>query len=61
MFYSGKPRVPIGTKIRTGEKCPESGIWKSVSNPSTTIPLAKTNTAPPYSGKAVYWKLVQYA
>lgn len=52
---------PIGTTARTGEKCPESGIWEVVGTPSTTAPIAKGNTMPPYNGKAVTWRLKQYA
>lgn len=55
-------RVPIGTKKRTGEKCPESGVWK-VDDPyeTTTAPIAKGDTFPPYKGKAVIWMLIRYA
>ncbi len=52
---------PIGTTARTGETCPESGVWQSVSTPSTTAPIAKGNRMPPYNGAAVTWKLVRYA
>lgn len=52
---------PIGTKARTGEKCPESGIWKVDGYPTTTAPIAINNVMPPYDGKAVVWKLIQYA
>lgn len=54
-------KSPIGTTGSTGEKCPESGVWKATSSPSTTIPLAKGNTFPPYLDKAVTWQLIQYA
>lgn len=54
-------KCPIGTVGKTGEKCPESGIWRVVGLPSTTAPIAITNTFPPYGGKAVSWVLVQYA
>ncbi|TWI78002.1 hypothetical protein IQ13_4246 [Lacibacter cauensis] len=53
--------MPIGTTARTGEKCPESGIWKVQGTPSTTAPIAKGNTMPPYDGKAVIWILIQLA
>lgn len=46
---------------RTGEKCPASGIWKVEGFPTTTAPIAKGNIMPPYSGKAVTWRLIQYA
>ncbi len=54
-------KLPLGTTRRTGETCPESGIWESQSTPSTTIPLSKGETFPPYNRVAVTWKLIQYA
>jgi len=54
-------KTPIGTTARTGHKCPESGVWKVVGTPTTTAPIAKGNTMPPYASKAVTWKLIQYA
>lgn len=56
-----KARAPIGTTAKTGEICPESGVWKVVGEPSTTAPIAKGNRMPPYGGKAVTWKLIQHA
>lgn len=56
-----KTRVPLGTKRKTGEKCPESGVWKVEGFPSTTAPIAKGNIFPPYKDKAVIWILIQYA
>ncbi len=54
-------KQPIGTTASTGQKCPESGVWKVVSTPSTTAPIAQGNVMPPYDGKSVTWKLIQYA
>ena len=54
-------KKPLNTVARTGEKCPESGIWKVVGTPSTTAPIAVGNTMPPYNGQAVTWFLIQYA
>ena len=54
-------KSPIGTKAQTGEKCPESGVWKSLDSPSTTAPIAENNTMPPHNKKAVTWELTQYA
>lgn len=54
-------RKPIGTTARTGEVCPESGVWEALSVPSTTAPIAKGNRMPPYNGAAVTWKLIRYA
>ena len=61
MIYMTKGRAPIGTTARTGEKCPESGVWKVIGTPTTTAPIAKGNTMPPYANKAVTWKLIQHA
>ena len=58
---SVKTRVPIGTTRKTGQVCPESGVWKVMGSPSTTAPIAKGNRFPPYKSKAVTWKLIQYA
>ena len=54
-------KKPIGTTAKTGEKCPESGVWKVTSTPSTTAPIAEGNTMPPYNDAGVTWKLVSYA
>jgi hypothetical protein len=54
-------RKPIGTEARTGEICPESGVWKVKGPRSTTAPIAKGNTMPPYDGRAVTWVLISYA
>ena len=37
-------KKPIGTTARTGESCPESGVWEVVGSPSTTAPIAYGNT-----------------
>ncbi len=62
MNYFASGKVPLGTKKRTGETCPESGVWKVDDlYDSTTAPIAKGNTFPPYKHKAVIWVLIQYA
>lgn len=53
--------MSVGRIAKTGEKCPESGVWKVVGYPSTTAPIAKGNTMPPYASKAVTWSLIQTA
>ena len=54
-------KKPLGTTAKTGEKCPETGVWEVVGTPSTTAAIAEHNTMPPYKDKAVTWKLIQYA
>lgn len=54
-------KAPLGTTARTGQRCPESGVWQVVASPSTTAPIAAGNVMPPYRGEAVVWKLTRYA
>ncbi len=53
-------RKPIGTTARTGEICPESGVWRPIGA-SETAPIAKGNRMPPYRLASVTWVLIQYA
>ncbi len=53
--------MAVGRTARTGEICPESGVWQVVGTPTTTAPIAHGNRMPPYDGKAVTWKLIQLA
>jgi hypothetical protein len=50
---------PIGTTAKTGEKCPESGRWDVVGTPTTSAPIAKGDTMPPYRNQGVTWQLTQ--
>lgn len=54
-------KKPIGTIAKTGQKCPESGVWKAQGRKTTTAPIAAGNTMPPYDKKGVIWKLIQHA
>jgi len=54
-------KKPIGPTGRTGEICPESGVWKVMGSPSTTAPISEGNKFPPYANKGVTWKLISYA
>ena len=61
MLGTATKKAPIGTTARTGETCPESGVWRVQSTPSTTAPIAKGNRMPPYNNQAVTWVLIRYA
>ena len=60
-FLETFTEYPYNMTAKTGEKCPVSGVWKVDGFPTTTAPIAKGNTMPPYCGKAVTWRLIQYA
>lgn len=49
----------IGTTAKTGEKCPETGDWKVLEQPSTIIKLNKGEELPPLKGRSVQWELVK--
>lgn len=51
----------VGIKARTGQRCPESGVWRVEDNPSATAPIAIDDAMPPHAGQTVTWILVQYA
>jgi len=61
MYGAAVKKASIGTRVHTGDACPESGVWKVDGYPTTTAPIAKHNRMPPYGGKAVVWALIQYA
>lgn len=56
-----KTRSPLGTRARTGERCPESGNWRAIGFSGSSAPIAEGNVMPPYKGNAVTWELYAYA
>ncbi len=54
-------QTPLGTIRRTGQKCPESGIWQAQTPPKNPIPLSEGETFPPHQGAATDWKLIRHA
>lgn len=54
-------KLIIGTVAKTGEKCPYSGVWEVIDEPTTTAPISKGETMPPYKDKGVAWKLITQA
>ncbi|MEY2565748.1 MAG: hypothetical protein QOE35_277 [Actinomycetota bacterium] len=56
-----KTRIPLGTTARTGERCPESGVWEVVGTPTTTAPITEGERMPPYRDRAVTWRLKCFA
>lgn len=55
-----EPAVAVGTRVRTGQSCPESGVWRVADVPAATAPIAIHNVMPPYRGQAVTWELVRH-
>ncbi len=53
-------KKPIGITAKTGGKCPESGVWRSIDMPSTKTPIVEGNSMPRHDGKVVTWRLIRY-
>lgn len=53
-------RKPLGIIARSGETCPERGVWKTTNQPTTTLELLAGLKMPAIQGKPVIWKLVSY-
>lgn len=51
---------PIGTLVRTGERCPESGVWALQDEPATQLFFYEGKIIPPSDEKNANWKLVSY-
>ena len=58
---SSSLKKPFGTKVRSGELCPESGIWRSVTTPSKSTSIAQGRTMPQYRARNIHWKLIRYS
>ncbi len=57
--HVAKQPIRIGTTRRTGETCPESGIWIAEGKPPVAISAG--NRFPPSEGKPVIWTLLKAA
>ncbi|WP_336703162.1 hypothetical protein [Chryseobacterium indologenes] len=44
--------------IRSGQKCPVSGLWKNTGTFTTTIVIAEKSAMPEYCGQKVMWILL---
>lgn len=57
-------QVAVAVKGKTGEVCPESGIYQCQTHQSNTIPLSRGERFPPCSwggGHGTTWVLVKRA
>lgn len=60
MKVLNKFRFPVGTRRKTGERCPENGLWRVVGNRQTTAQLRRGQSIPEFFGIEVTWMLVEY-
>lgn len=51
----------VGQLVKTGERCPESGMWQPLDSNEDASPIALGSPMPSYRRKSVVWKLVQRA
>lgn len=50
-------KTQVGTVLKTGERCPETGLWKVLENPSFEVQINEGSFMPPYKGRSVSWEL----
>lgn len=53
-------KTQLGTLAKTGERCPETGIWEVQDCQSLTFIINKGSIIPPYKGNEVYWQFKDY-
>lgn len=46
---------PPGATVKTGETCPQSGLWQVVGQPACTAVLERGHLVPPCHGKTAVW------
>jgi hypothetical protein len=51
--------VACGITAVTGQRCPQSGVWRVGNRTSSTRPIFVNDVMPPYDNRAVTWILVQ--
>jgi len=54
------PHQPLGTSSKTGEACPEGGIWVTDFEPIQVRSIPKGTKMPSIQGHSVKWKLSEY-
>lgn len=54
-------KKPIGITAKSGEICPESGVWKVQGYPSAIMPIGQGKLMPSHDGHGVQWELLSYA
>jgi hypothetical protein len=52
-------RVALGTRLRTGDVCTQTGIWRALRVAGSHTPAVRGQTMPGYDGASVIWELVQ--
>jgi len=53
-------KAALGTVVKTGDICPESGTWETDKGTSKQKKIKKGAKMPPQNFMAVNWKLVSY-
>lgn len=53
-------KAAIGTVVKTGDICPETGIWETDKGTSKQKKLQKGAKMPPQNFMSVNWKLISY-
>jgi hypothetical protein len=52
-------RVALGTRLRTGDVCTQTGVWRVIKVDASGTPVLKGQAMPAHAGRSVVWELVQ--
>lgn len=62
LFLTDKEKtVPIGTKIKGGEICPRTGMWRNSRDKRKEFLISEGSTMPSYINKVAIWELLPQA
>lgn len=59
--HSRRHAAQVGQLAKTGEPCPESGLWQPLNSRSAAMAFSLGHQMPPHQKKPVVWRLVQRA
>jgi hypothetical protein len=50
--------IPPGATAKTGDLCPQSGLWQVSGQPQVTTRIPEGHVMPPCHGKTVTWQFL---
>jgi hypothetical protein len=59
MTYGGAMRVALGTRLRTGDVCVQTGIWRALRVATSHTPVVQGQPMPTLDGHSVIWELIR--
>jgi hypothetical protein len=61
MSLTARRPAPIGIRAYTGQRCPQTGVWRRECHPTTTVSIIMGTKMPAFEGRIISWVLIRYA